>query len=211
MAADDARSQGISGHCMHLVVTEYYALGTRNVNKYCHNLLTYMIINRPRKVWNLHTVRLLIQAHLSKQYNCWSLKSSWSIACRRRTNHILILDLTHGFSGLNKDNYKTRQEICKFWDSVQLILDVWWQAVSHLCTLQWRHNGRSGVSNHQPHDCLLNRLFRHRSKKTSKIRVTGLCARNLPVIGKFPAQMASNAENVSISWRHHGNIYWGIY
>ena len=27
--------------------------------------------------------------------------------------------------------------------------------------LQWRHNGRDGVSNHQPHDCLLNRLFRH--------------------------------------------------
>ena len=24
-------------------------------------------------------------------------------------------------------------------------------------TLQWRHNGRDGVSNHQPHDCLLNR------------------------------------------------------
>ena len=25
--------------------------------------------------------------------------------------------------------------------------------------LQWRHNGVDGVSNHQPHDCLLNRLF----------------------------------------------------
>ena len=24
-------------------------------------------------------------------------------------------------------------------------------------SLQWRHNGRGGVSNHQPHDCLLNR------------------------------------------------------
>ena len=31
--------------------------------------------------------------------------------------------------------------------------------------LQWRHNGCNGVSNHQPHDCLLNRLFRRRSKK----------------------------------------------
>ena len=29
--------------------------------------------------------------------------------------------------------------------------------------------------NHQPHDCLFNRLFRRRSKKTSKLRVTGLC------------------------------------
>ena len=39
--------------------------------------------------------------------------------------------------------------------------------------LQWRHNGRDSVSNHQPHDCLLNRLFRRRSKKTPKLRFTG--------------------------------------
>ena len=43
-------------------------------------------------------------------------------------------------------------------------------------TLQWCHNDRKS-SNHQPHDCLLNRLFRHRSKKISKLRVTGLCER----------------------------------
>ena len=43
-------------------------------------------------------------------------------------------------------------------------------------TLEWRHNGRDNVSNHQPHDCILNRLFRRRSKKTSKLRVIGLCA-----------------------------------
>ena len=69
--------------------------------------------------------------------------------------------------------------------------------------LQWRHNGRHGVSNHRPHGCLLNRLFRRRSKKPSKLRVTGLCAGNSPGTGEFPAQMASNAENVSIWWRHH--------
>ena len=70
-------------------------------------------------------------------------------------------------------------------------------------TSKWRNNGRDGVSNHQPHDCLLNRLFCRRSKKTSKLRVTGLCAGNSPVTGEFPAQMSSNAENVSIWWRHH--------
>ena len=42
-------------------------------------------------------------------------------------------------------------------------------------SLQWRHNERDGISNHQPHDYLLNRLFRSRWKKTSKLRVTGLC------------------------------------
>ena len=73
-------------------------------------------------------------------------------------------------------------------------------------TFRWRHNGRDGVSNHQPHDCLLNRLFGRRSKKTSKLRVTGLCAGNSPVTGEFPAQMASDAENVSIWWRHHDSL-----
>ena len=67
-----------------------------------------------------------------------------------------------------------------------------------LSPLQWRHNEHDGVSNHQPHDCLLNRLFKAKIKETSKLRVTGLCAGNSPVTGKFPAQMASNAENVSI-------------
>ena len=40
--------------------------------------------------------------------------------------------------------------------------------------LQWRHNDHDGVSNHQPYGCLLNCLFRRWSKKTSKLRVTGL-------------------------------------
>ena len=56
-------------------------------------------------------------------------------------------------------------------------------------SLQWRHNERDCVSNHQPHDCLLNRLFRWRSKKTLKLRVTGLCMGicKLPVTRKmFP-------------------------
>ena len=43
-----------------------------------------------------------------------------------------------------------------------------------LKALLWRHNGRDGVSNHQSHDCLINRSFRRRSKKTSKPCVTGL-------------------------------------
>ena len=76
----------------------------------------------------------------------------------------------------------------------------------YLLSLRWRHNGRDSVSNHQPHNCLLNRLFRCRSKKTLKLRVTCLCAGNSPGAGEFPAQMASNAKNVSIWWRHHVDI-----
>ena len=71
----------------------------------------------------------------------------------------------------------------------------------------WRLNGRDGVSNHQPHDCLFNRSVRCRSQKTSKLRVTGLCEGNSPVTGEFPAQMASNAESVSIWWRHVISAY----
>ena len=77
-------------------------------------------------------------------------------------------------------------------------------------TLQWRHNGHDSVSNHQPHDCLLNGLLKRRSKKTSRLRVTGLCAGNSPGTGEFPAQMASNAENVSIWWRHHETLIHNI-
>ena len=68
--------------------------------------------------------------------------------------------------------------------------------------LRWRRNERDGVSNHQPHDCLLKRLFGRRSKKASKLRVTGLCVGNSPGTGEFPGQMASDAENASIWWRH---------
>ena len=47
-------------------------------------------------------------------------------------------------------------------------------------TLLWRHNEHDGFSNHQPRDCLLNRLFKRRSKETSKLPVSGLCAGNSP-------------------------------
>ena len=46
-------------------------------------------------------------------------------------------------------------------------------------------------------------------KNTSKPRVAGLCAGNSPVTGESAAQMASNAENVSIWWRHDDFIYRG--
>ena len=68
-------------------------------------------------------------------------------------------------------------------------------------SLQWRHNERDGVSNHQPRD-YYQRLFRRRPKKTSKLLVTGHFEGNSLVTGEFPAQRSSNAEIVSIWWRH---------
>ena len=78
--------------------------------------------------------------------------------------------------------------------------------VQERCTLQWSHNERDGISNHLSHDCLLNRLFTRRSKKTSKFHVTGLCEGNSEVTGEFPAQRASNEENVAILWHHGSSI-----
>ena len=69
--------------------------------------------------------------------------------------------------------------------------------------LQWRHNERDGVSNHQPQDCLLNRLFK------AKIKENIRAPRHWPVTGEFPAQRASNADNVFIWWRHHGSCPMG--
>ena len=68
--------------------------------------------------------------------------------------------------------------------------------------LQRRHNQSKGVSNHQRPDCLLNGLFRRRSKNTK-------AHHHWPLWGEFTGDLwisitrASNAENISIWWRHH--------
>ena len=80
---------------------------------------------------------------------------------------------------------------------------VAWQTKELFTALQWHHNERDGASNYQPRDCLFNHLFRRSSKKTSKLRITGLCEGHSPVTGEFPAQRASNAENIPIWWRHN--------
>ena len=88
-------------------------------------------------------------------------------------------------------------------ERLAVAVDVWYRAIgANPFSLQWHYSGRAGVSNHNPHDCLLKRLFRRRSKKTSKLRVSGLCEANSPVTvtGEFPAQRTSNADNASIWW-----------
>ena len=66
--------------------------------------------------------------------------------------------------------------------------------------LQWRHNERDGVSNHQPHNCLLKRLCKAQIKETSKLRVTGLCEGISTGTGEFTAQRACNTENVPFDY-----------
>ena len=58
-------------------------------------------------------------------------------------------------------------------------------------------------------DPMLTHLIESRSKKTSKLRVIGLCGGNFPATGEFRTKRAGNAENVSIGWRHHAiPILW---
>ena len=76
--------------------------------------------------------------------------------------------------------------------------------------LQWRHNGYDGVSNHQPHQCLLNRLFGRRSKKTSKLRVTGLCAGNSPGTVNSPHRWPVTRKMFPFWWRHHAQDWYGL-
>ena len=79
--------------------------------------------------------------------------------------------------------------------------------------LQERHNERDSVSNHQPHDCLLNRLFKAQIKENIE------APRHWPLWEEFtgdrwiPRTKASSAENASIWWRHHASKYsyvWAI-
>ena len=72
--------------------------------------------------------------------------------------------------------------------------------------LQWSHNERDGVSTGVSIVCSTV-CWGADKKKQHKLSVTDLCAGKSPVTGDFPAQMASNAENVSIWWRHHGPIW----
>ena len=118
---------------------------------------------------------------------------------------VCISEIGQAIEGRHKHSFRFTYSIlqsCPF-----IILKAWawhhWLIADWVIVWQWRHKEHDGVSNHQAYDCFLNRLFSRRSKKTWKLRVTGLCEENSPVTGEFPTQRASNAENVSFWWRHY--------
>ena len=131
---------------------------------------------------NCNLTYRIVQYYSSKRY--------WNVS-EIHTKCILDSVMIHDFVAV--------REVTRRW----MLIILGYLIDHNVVWLQWSHNGCDSVSNHPPHDCLLNSLFRCRSKKTSKLLVTGLCVGNSPGTGEFPAQMASNAENVSIRWRHH--------
>ena len=109
--------------------------------------------------------------------------------------------LMHSYSFAHIHTFFHKGETYKL--GKNLVVGWWWSYSDDIFhSLQWRHNVRDGVSNHQPRDCLLKLVCRRRSKKTSKLRATGLYEGNALVTGEFTAQRVSNAENVAIWWRH---------
>ena len=100
---------------------------------------------------------------------------------------------------ISTDAIVLQNESCNI-DNLLLKFNMFWLIT---LSLQWCHNELDGVSNQQSYECLLMRLCRRRSKKTSKLCVTGICEGNSPVTGEFPTQRASKGENVSIWCRHH--------
>ena len=77
--------------------------------------------------------------------------------------------------------------------------------LSFITTTLHEHHG---VSNHAT-PLFVELIIRCKSKKTSKLRVIGLCNGNPMAISGFPSQRASNAKNVSI-WRRHCYIYFEV-
>ena len=49
------------------------------------------------------------------------------MVCLRLSNYIYILDLTHGFNGLGRDNCKLKRPTFKYSGLVRIILEFWQQ------------------------------------------------------------------------------------
>ena len=110
---------------------------------------------------------------------CWQSRVLRDDIRKQTSTHILLRSGNRYLFDNNHVVYLTTQGIspCCSLSNVSLWISDRYKNMrcDNSSTLQWRHNARDGVSNHQQFDCLLNRLFRRRSKKTPKIHVTGLC------------------------------------
>ena len=139
-------------------------------------------------------------------------KSSWKLLDQNSFNFPRGQWVKHAFTFGNQEQWQWPKE--------------WWQVFNFGCSMQyhnngvmawlmkhvgrsplrWRHDGHDGVSNHQPHHCLLNRLFECTSKKTSKLRVTGLCAGNSP--HKWPVtRKMFPFDDVITHWHSHTQVH----
>ena len=149
---------------------------------------------------------ILCRGQISRVLNSWS---SWAFLDSSQIKAISnFLAAVNDFTPLVNKQFTSNHIFnshCQLSNLYLLIyiMSCHYHGIKPICTLQWCHNEHNAISNHQHLKCILNRLFRHRSKRTSNLRVTGLCEGNSTVTAEFPSQRASNVQNVSIWWGHH--------
>ena len=118
----------------------------------------------------------------------WNLKLNWYIFIQENACENVVCERRgHFIPGGREFNKLSRQSFQTYG----------WRGLSSV-PLQWRHNGCDVVLDYRRLDCMLKRLFKRSLVKTSKLRSLATVRE-----GGFPSQRVSNAENVSIWWRHH--------
>ena len=110
--------------CIYLGNTKVEIPRNTKINASSTVEFTDLHLNRVLEPCNI-SLNISYKTRLNRQQNCWSLRCSLSIACRRFAKYIFILDFAPGFNGLDKDNYETRWETFRFWNLVHLILWIW--------------------------------------------------------------------------------------
>ena len=191
---------------------------------------TFYLKNVPAKFQKyLKHISWVISRTSSSKLSCNPRHPSRNISCNHR-HHLLQPSWRRIFSTSNNQKTRVNSDInsdykASSFDNLYIRRRKWDTAgfvrarqrkYWNVLTVGRGHADDGCSCNHRAvppsaHECLLNRLFESRSKKTSKPRVTGLCAGNSPGTGEFPAHMASNEETVSIWWRHYvqEDITWG--
>ena len=160
-----------------LYFTQYYSDHTMTLFKcpFYYRISIVIIISMKMSLFPNPFSKVLYKRRIKRKYCCKLLDDTWSTT----------LQISYQIWFTAKNHYEMGYGVSKPATNYRRFSAV---------TSEWRHNDRNGVPNHQPYDCLLNRLFRRKAKKISKLCVTGLCAANSPVTGECPAQRVNDAE-----------------
>ena len=126
----------------------------------------------------------------SRHFECKPLSCRFILGNLRIYFHFLVFHFSQYYNDATSWDLSLGTCLCCMVNTMatdDLVTSVTGQGINRIglvfpeySAFYWRHNDHDGASNHQHNGCLLNRLFRRRSKKTSKLRVTGLCVGNSP-------------------------------
>ena len=147
-----------------------------------HTIDTYTINMKLLMIQNMDESRMVMRKTSLNIVLCFDICRKLPQQIKRRLTHCIVVTSCGSWSTFVKCQaiIWTNVKLLSIWpigtSFVELLNEIQTLHSIYLkMSLHWRHNGPDSASNHQPHDCLLNRLFRRRSTKTSKLRVTGLC------------------------------------